>query len=117
MVSLSIFKKVLLRCREKNIKLARHMLEFGTEVDFTRTHIGRLDEYWPTKVKINGILELPPPTNLTELRSFLSCWNELRHYVPDYQHSVDNMQNIIRKEVPSSGIIFYRQNLRESRQS
>ena len=26
----NIFRKVLLRCREKNIKLARHKLEFGT---------------------------------------------------------------------------------------
>ena len=49
---------------------------------------------------INGILELPQPTNLTELRLFLSCWNQLRHYVPDYQHSVDNMQKLLRKEVP-----------------
>ena len=38
--ALSIFRKVLLRCREKNIKLARHKLEFGTEVVFSGTHIG-----------------------------------------------------------------------------
>ena len=28
--ALSIFKKVLIGCREKNIKLTRHKLEFGT---------------------------------------------------------------------------------------
>ena len=39
--ALSILRKVLLRCREKNIKLARHKLEFGAEVDFVGTHIGR----------------------------------------------------------------------------
>ena len=37
---LSIFRKVLTHCREKNIKLARHKLEFGTEVDFASTYIG-----------------------------------------------------------------------------
>ena len=37
--AISIFRKVLLRCREKNSKLARHKLEFGREVDFAGTHI------------------------------------------------------------------------------
>lgn len=40
---LSTFKKVLTRCREKNIKLARHKLEFGKEIYFTGTHIGGPD--------------------------------------------------------------------------
>ena len=31
---LSTLRKVLTRCREKNIKLARHKLEFGKEIDF-----------------------------------------------------------------------------------
>ena len=81
---LSIFRKVLVRCREINIKLARHKLEFVTEVDFASTHIGGLDGDWPTTAKINTIINLLAPTNLTELRLFLGCWNQLRHYIPDY---------------------------------
>ena len=69
------FRKVLIRCRERNIKLARHKLKFGTEVDFAGTHIGGPEGYRPTTAKINGILDLAAPTNLTELRSFLGCWN------------------------------------------
>ena len=42
---LSIFLKVLIRCREKNIKLARHKLKFGTEIDFVRTHVGGSEGY------------------------------------------------------------------------
>ena len=57
---LSIFRKVLVPCREKNIKLARHKLEFGT-------HIGGLDSYRPTTAKINSIIDLPALTNLKEL--------------------------------------------------
>ena len=79
-----IFKKVLLRCREKQIKLARHKLEFGLEVDFAGTHIGGPEGYHPT-AKINGIINLPHPSNFIELRSFLGCWNQLRMYKPDYQ--------------------------------
>ena len=97
---LSTLRKVLIRCREKNIKLARHKLEFGKEIDFTGTHIGGPDGYRPTMAKINGIIDLPAPTNIIELRLFLGCWNQLRHYIPDYQHSVDMMQKLLRKDVP-----------------
>ena len=34
---LSIFRKVLICCREKNIKSARYKLKFGMEVDFAGT--------------------------------------------------------------------------------
>ena len=85
---LTTLRKVLTRCREKNIKLARHKLEFRKEIDFKGTHLGGPEGYHPTTAKINGIIDLPAPTNLTELRSFLGCWNQLHHYMPDYQHSV-----------------------------
>ena len=62
--ALSIFRKVLIQCREKNIKLARHKLEFGTEVDFAGTHIGGPEGYRPTTAKISIILDLPATTNL-----------------------------------------------------
>ena len=64
---LQILRKVLTRCREKNIKLARHKLEFGKEIDFAGTHLGGPEGYRPTTAKINGIINLPAPTNLTEL--------------------------------------------------
>ena len=46
--------------REKNIELARHKLEFGTEVKFASTHVGGPEGYRPTTVKKNSILDLPP---------------------------------------------------------
>ena len=70
---LSIFRKVLIRCREKNIKLARYKLEFGIEVNFASTHIGGPNGYRLTTAKINGIIDLPALTNLMELQSFLGC--------------------------------------------
>ena len=50
--------------------------------------------------KINGIIDLPAPTNITELRSFLGCRNRLCHYVPDNQHSVNLMQQLLYKDIP-----------------
>ena len=62
---LSTLRKVLTRCREKNIKLARHKLEFGKEINFAGTHIGGPDGYRPTMAKINRIIDLPAPINIT----------------------------------------------------
>ena len=56
--------------------------------------------YRPTTAKINGIINLPAPTNLTELQSFLGCWNQLRHFIPDYTHSVSQMQSLLKTENP-----------------
>ena len=50
--------------------------------------------------KIKGIINMPHPTNLTELRSFLGAWNQLHIYIPDYQHTVEDMQKLLRKDVP-----------------
>merc|ERR1711867_197530 len=98
--ALDILRKVLTRCREKTIKLSRHKLEFGKEIDFAGTHLGGPDGYPPTTVKIEGIINMPAPTNLTKLRSFLGCWNQLRHYIPDYNHSVSQMQSLLKKDTP-----------------
>ena len=98
--ALDILRKVLTRCRLKNIKLARHKLEFGTQINFAGTHLGGPDGYRPTTAKIESIINMPAPTNLTELRSFLGCWNQLRHYIPDYNHSVSQMQTLLKKDTP-----------------
>ena len=97
---LQILRKVLTRYREKNIKLARHKLDFGKDIDFAGTHLGGPEGYRPTTAKINGIIDSPAPTNVTELCSFLGCWNQLHHYIPDYQHSVGQMQLLLRKDTP-----------------
>ena len=73
--AIAIFKKVLLWSKENHIKLARHKLEIGREVDFAGTHIDGPEGCRPTTAKINWIINLPHPSNLTELRSFLGCWN------------------------------------------
>ena len=40
------------------------------------------------------------PTNITELRSFLGAWNQLRMYLPDYAHTVEDMHKLLKKDVP-----------------
>ena len=98
--AINTFRQVLERCREKNIKLARHKLEVGQEVDFTGIHIGGPQGFRPTQVKIDALINLSPPSNLTELRHFIGCWNQMRDYLPNYTHSMTNLNSLLKKDVP-----------------
>ena len=80
--------------------MVRHKLEFGCEVDFARTHIGGPEGFRPTTAKIEGIINMSHPTNITELRSFLGAWNQLHMYLPDYAHTVEDMHKLLKKDVP-----------------
>merc|ERR1712240_84914 len=97
---LATLKQILLRCREWGIKLARHKLEFGREVDFAGTHIGGKDGFRPTTAKIEGIINMSHPTNITELRSFLGAYNQLCMYLPDFAHTVEDMHKLLKKDTP-----------------
>merc|ERR1711954_304529 len=54
--ALDILRQVLTRCRLKNIKLARHKIEFGTEIEYAGVHLGGPEGYRPTTAKIEGII-------------------------------------------------------------
>ena len=56
--AIATFRKILVCCKEKHIKLARHKLEFGREVDFAGTHIGGPEGFRPTTAKIEGIINI-----------------------------------------------------------
>ena len=80
------FRHLLVCCRAKKIYLARHKLDAGEEVNFVGTHIGGPLGYRPTQAKIDAIISLDPPQNITELRSFIGCVNQMRNYMPDFSH-------------------------------
>ena len=61
---LATLKKILVRCRDKGIKLACQKLEFGRVVDFAGTHIGGQEGFRPTTAKIEGIINMSHPTNI-----------------------------------------------------
>ena len=51
-------------------------------------------------MKIDAIINLEPPQNLTELRSFIGCVNQMRNFMPDFSHSMSNLQKLLKKGVP-----------------
>ena len=89
---------LLERCRQKKIFLARHKLEVSEEVDFAGIHIGGPLGYRPVQAKLDGIIKLKPPENITELRSFVGMVNQLRQYMPDFSHSMSNLQKLMKKD-------------------
>ena len=70
-----MFRTVLQRCRDKNIRLARYKLQAGEQLDFAGIELGGPNGFRPCQSKIDAILNLPPPENVSDLRSFLGMWN------------------------------------------
>ena len=52
----------------------------------------------PTKEKVQAIHDADPPTNVTELQSFLGSANFLRKFVPDFAKIVSPLYRLLRKE-------------------
>ena len=52
----------------------------------------------PTKEKVQAIHNADPPTNVTELQSFLGSANFLRKFVPDFAKIVSPLYRLLRKE-------------------
>ena len=93
-------RQVLERCRHKNIKLARYKIQCGPEIDFAGIHLGGQGGYRPSQSKIDTLIGLPAPTNITELRAFLGAYNQLRSYMPDLTHSTIEMTKLLKADVP-----------------
>ena len=67
---------------------------------FAGTHIGGPHRYHPTEAKIDATINLPAQAYVTELRSFIRCWNLMRSYLPDCKHSLDNIRKLFKKYTP-----------------
>ena len=52
----------------------------------------------PVKAKLDSILEMPTPTNETELKSFLGMVNySQRHLLPNLAESLESLHRLLRK--------------------
>ena len=80
---------VLERFAEYNSTFNIQKFEFYTEkVEFFVS---------PSKAKITAIKNLPPPTNISELRSFLAITNILRRFVPHYAKLANTLRELTRR--------------------
>ena len=94
------FRHVLQRPRDNGIKFAKHKLEIGETVTFAGLNIGGKDSYKPVQAKLDTILNMEAPKNLTELRSFLGCINQLKNFIPDLVQNIIKMRQLLKKDIP-----------------
>ena len=63
-------------------------------------HIISRDRIELDKVKIDLIVNLPPPTCVKEVRSFLGHAGFYRHFIKDFSKISKPLSNLLAKDVP-----------------
>ena len=90
-------RAVLERCRKAGITISRKKFEIGQRVKFAG-HIVTSEGVEPDQEKLDAVNKFPPPTNITELRSFLGLANQLGQFLPDLTHLDSNLRLLLKKK-------------------
>ena len=93
-------RAIFLKCHHFNIHLNPHKcvlcVETGQMLGFTVSKDAiRIDT-----LKIEAILDLPAPTNVTKLQSLQGKENLLRHFVCNYAERTCGFMRLLRKDKP-----------------
>ena len=89
---------VLSRFRKFKITASLKKFQMGTEVKFAG-HCISGEGVKPNPDTSKAISGFEPPSNLTELRSFLGLANQLANFVPDLAHMTDSLRRLLKKNV------------------
>ena len=99
-VHLENLHRVLRRLQDCGLKLNPDKLIFMLDkVEYLGTTISAA-EISPTAEKVKAIKEAAPPTNVSELQSFLGSANFRREFVPDFAKLASSLYGLLCKEVP-----------------
>ena len=97
---LSNLRKVLERCREKNLTLNREKYHFMVQKGIVLGHIISRDGIKVDKANTDLIVNLPPTTCLKEVLSFLRHASFYRHFIKDFSKIAKPLSNLLAKDVP-----------------
>ena len=89
---------VLQRCVLSNITISLKKMEIGETVVFAGYKISS-GEIHPIDDRVAAIKNYPTPTTTKELKGFLGLSNQLGHFVPDLTHSVNELRQLLKKNV------------------
>ena len=92
-----MFLLVLKRCREYGLKLSVKKLHIGPKVSFGGFIVSAQGAS-PDPQKLVALRQFPVPHNLTTLRSFLGCAQQLSHGVPDLSHASAPLRALLKKD-------------------
>ncbi|XP_053376968.1 uncharacterized protein LOC128547797 [Mercenaria mercenaria] len=91
---------VLQRLRDKNLTLNKEKCEFSkSELKFMG-HILSKDGIKIGDAKVRAIRDTEPPTNVTEVKSFLGLVTFCSKYIPDYATLFEPLRKFTRKKQP-----------------
>jgi len=92
--------KVLQRCREKNLTLNWKKGHFMVKKGIVLRHVISHDGNELDKAKIDLIANLPPPTCLKDIRSFLGHVGLYRRVIQNFSKLSKPLTNLLAKYVP-----------------
>jgi hypothetical protein len=75
---------IFLRCHYYRICLNPHKCVFCVESDQPLSFIVSIHEIWVDPLKVEAILNLPPPSTLHQLQSLQGKENFLHRFIPNY---------------------------------
>ena len=90
-------RKVLDRCRQYNLKLNRSKCEFGVKQITILGHVVPERGIEPDEAKTEAIKAAPPPSNVSDLRSFLGTCGYVSEFIPSYSHIVEPLRKLTGK--------------------
>ena len=95
-----VLNKVMIRLEEYNVKLNVQKSEFFVNsllfLGFELSGKGKV----PSATKIEKILSMPPPENLTQLKAFVSMFNYYRNFVHMCPDILEPFHKLMRKDEP-----------------
>ena len=89
-------RKVLDRCRQYNLKLNRSKCEFGVQQITILGHVVSERGIEPDVAKTEAIKATPPPSNVSDLRSFLGTCGYVSKFIPSYANIVEPLRKLTR---------------------
>lgn len=97
---LSHLWEVFLRCRTYNIWLNPHKCTFCVESERLLGFIMSNKGIYIDLLKVEAILQLPPPKNVTQLQSLQGKGNFLRRFIANYAEITKGFMRLLKKDMP-----------------
>ena len=92
-------RKVFDKIREKGLKLNLKKCEFGKSSINYMGHILSSEGLFPEPEKVNSILHMKPPSNTSEVRSFLGLVTHCSKFVPNFAAITEPLKRLTRQKV------------------
>jgi len=91
---------VLKRCKDKNLTLNWEKCHFIVTHGIVLGHVISHNGIEVHKAKTDHIVNLPPPTSVKAIRSFLGHVDFYRRFIKDFSRIAKPLSNLLVKDVP-----------------